>query len=832
MGSSLRSFIKDVRNAKTLSEERTLITKQSAKIRTKLRDDHISSSKRRVNIQKMLYLYILGEKTHFGQVECINLIASDNFIDKRLGYLATMLLLDEKQDLLTLLTNLLSNDLVHPNKFIVSMALSTLGSLSSIDLARDLYPDVVNLLQNSTDPFILKKTLQCLAKLIIKDTDFTLLEIFPLEIILDKFLNNRNVFNLSTNNHGIWFGICKLVQSIMINLNEFFTLNDNKNDNDKEINLEFITNINENILKIIPNLLNKLSQLNLKNLEPNYDVQGIQDPFLQCELINTLKWIFKISFTRFDNIVAKYLDKFNDLLTQVATNSNADLNKNASNAILYEITRTIFELNLNQSLRVLGINLLANFLKVNSVSSNSKRKINNNIKYVALDTLIKVADVEPTAIDKHKKFISYCLYDNDISIKFRALELTFAIMNDENLIDLTNDLLNFLNKISTKNVEYTYSSYIDLDDVKELIFYTVNNLIAKEILYSMKEESVKLKNMLQVVQIVGNIISIDKINDFLIIINNIENWNDKIKIINEFLMTSFQDTNPNENIGFDLIIIWCLGEYTDLILNVGSVDKNVLNDRSITKKLMDLDKKYYDNQYMIQYILTSVLKISCKINDTSCIEALRQIILEHSRDSHLITQIKCRQYETIFMQPVEVKRKLLSCMPKFVKKEVNLDNDIIEPKNANNTNKGGDLLLDLLSDINTSDNQTTTRDGLNVITVPSSSKLVFDNESLRMYTNVISVVDGNATMELYYENKDAMNSISDIHVMCAVPKTQKLVMGQLQPVKDNNLEVNGIKRQILKVSGSGKLKFRVKLAFTVFNEVKENQFEFKLDETI
>lgn len=157
MGSSLRSFIKDVRGAKTLADERAIITKQSAKIRTKLRDDHLPHEKRRVNIQKLLYLYILGEKTHFGQVESINLIASDDFVDKRLGYLAATLLLDESEDLLTLLTNMLNNDLHHPNKYAVSLALTSLGFLSSPELARDLYPDVENIIKNSRDPFLLKK---------------------------------------------------------------------------------------------------------------------------------------------------------------------------------------------------------------------------------------------------------------------------------------------------------------------------------------------------------------------------------------------------------------------------------------------------------------------------------------------------------------------------------------------------------------------------------------------------------------------------------------------------------------------------------------------------
>lgn len=54
---------------------------------------------------KLLYLFTLGERTHFGQIECLKLLASPKFSDKRLGYLGTMLLLDENQEVLTLVTN-------------------------------------------------------------------------------------------------------------------------------------------------------------------------------------------------------------------------------------------------------------------------------------------------------------------------------------------------------------------------------------------------------------------------------------------------------------------------------------------------------------------------------------------------------------------------------------------------------------------------------------------------------------------------------------------------------------------------------------------------------
>ena len=99
----LLDLIKAVRSCKTAADERAIIQKESAAIRTSFREEN--ADMRYVNIAKLLYIHMLGYPSYFGQIECLKLVASPRFTDKRLGYLGIMLLLDEKQETLTLVTN-------------------------------------------------------------------------------------------------------------------------------------------------------------------------------------------------------------------------------------------------------------------------------------------------------------------------------------------------------------------------------------------------------------------------------------------------------------------------------------------------------------------------------------------------------------------------------------------------------------------------------------------------------------------------------------------------------------------------------------------------------
>jgi AP-1 complex subunit gamma-1 len=115
----LKDLIKAVRNCKTAADERAVIAKESAFIRTQFKEEN--NDTRHINVSKLLYIFMLGYPAHFGQIECLKLVASNKFSDKRLGYLGIMLLLDENQEVLTLVTNSLKKyrfNFIITNKFI------------------------------------------------------------------------------------------------------------------------------------------------------------------------------------------------------------------------------------------------------------------------------------------------------------------------------------------------------------------------------------------------------------------------------------------------------------------------------------------------------------------------------------------------------------------------------------------------------------------------------------------------------------------------------------------------------------------------------------------
>lgn len=96
-------MIRAIRACKTAAEERAVVRKECASIRAAVSDN--DNDYRHRNLAKLMFIHMLGYPTHFGQMECLKLIAAPGFPEKRIGYLGLMLLLDERQEVLMLVTN-------------------------------------------------------------------------------------------------------------------------------------------------------------------------------------------------------------------------------------------------------------------------------------------------------------------------------------------------------------------------------------------------------------------------------------------------------------------------------------------------------------------------------------------------------------------------------------------------------------------------------------------------------------------------------------------------------------------------------------------------------
>ncbi len=575
-------------------------------------------------------MFFTGYPTHFGQLECMKLISSPHFPEKRIGYLGMMLLLSEEAEVLMLATNGLKNDLNSDNKFVSGLALCAIGNLATADMSRDLAPEVDKHLKSS-QPYLRKKACLAMARCLTKCPD-----------MVEDFVD-RVVTLLKDRSHGVLITVVQLMTQVLIVEQKNNELEAEYGVDDDES--EYGTPCQDAFVKLVPSLVKLLRNVTGGGYAAN-DAGGASDLFLQVQILRLLRLLGTGN--------EKASEEMNDVLATVATNTETA--KNAGNAILYECVQTIMAVESDDNLRVLAVNILGRFLL----------NRDNNIRYVALNTLgnciveakrSEKVDLTQTvttdgansaaaALQKHRTTIVDCLKDPDISIRSRALELIYHLVNRENVESLTAELLNYLVLCPREHRADICSRILRVvDKFSPNDRWRVDTLITM-LTIAGKESSRNVQS--------SSIIYISRASE------------DLRAYATHKLVKAIRDDDGTQT-GLLVVGIWCIGEYGDLLLkpysftpssamsdltggNIVSVSFTALDPASVVNTVETAVSRHTCPQTVKERSLTCFTKLSeryANCGDAATISKLHGLVKMHSKSQVLELQLRSCEFDAL-----------------------------------------------------------------------------------------------------------------------------------------------------------------------------------------
>ena len=490
------------------------------------------------------------------------------------------------------MTNSIKVDLSSHNQFIQALGLVAIGNLATTDMARDLASDVEKLLR-SNNSYLRKKAALAVIRLLKKEPD------------LIEHMSGRIAPLVKDKAHGVLISGIQLMTDV----------------------LDLIPSEREEYNRMVPTLVKTLRNIISSGFSPEHDVSGITDPFLQVKLLRILRMLGKHN--------DETSEQMNDVLAQVATNT--DTGKNAGNAILYECVRTIMEVESESSLRVLAINILGRFLL----------NRDNNIRYVALNALSRVVSEDMSAVQRHRMTIVDCLKDPDVSIRQRALDLVFQLVNDQNVASLTNELLDYLSSSPS--------------DQKAGV---VSKMMSEVIEKFSPSRKWRIDTLLSMLGAAGNHCDENVPRTAVIFIAQARGLQGYA--VHRLYRTLREST---AQIGLVYVGVWCIGEYGDLLVNPSnSVDPEVESFEAVPAdavvSLLDSCLRLHNADASTKaLVLSALVKLSTRV-PASVAARIPSIIAPYKSSLNLELQQRGLEYAGILASGLDgLRPELLGKMP-------------------------------------------------------------------------------------------------------------------------------------------------------------------------
>ncbi|CAO2632759.1 AP-2 complex subunit alpha-1, partial [Lemmus lemmus] len=456
----LAVFISDIRNCKSKEAEIKRINKELANIRSKFKGDKaLDGYSKKKYVCKLLFIFLLGHDIDFGHMEAVNLLSSNKYTEKQIGYLFISVLVNSNSELIRLINNAIKNDLASRNPTFMCLALHCIANVGSREMGEAFAADIPRILVAGDSMDSVKQSAAlCLLRLYKASPDLVPMGEWTARVV--HLLNDQHM--------GVVTAAVSLITCLC-----------KKNPDD------FKT-----CISLAVSRLSRIVSSASTDLQ-DYTYYFVPAPWLSVKLLRLLQCYPPPDAAVKGRLVECLETVLNK--AQEPPKSKKVQHSNAKNAILFETISLIIHYDSEPNLLVRACNQLGQFLQHRET----------NLRYLALESMCTLASSEFSheAVKTHIDTVINALKtERDVSVRQRAADLLYAMCDRSNAKQIVSEMLRYLEtadyaireeivlKVAILAEKYAvdYSWYVDTilnliriagDYVSEEVWYRVLQIV-------------------------------------------------------------------------------------------------------------------------------------------------------------------------------------------------------------------------------------------------------------------------------------------------------------------------------------------------------------------
>jgi AP-4 complex subunit epsilon-1 len=404
LSKEMLDLIKAIGDSRSKQEEDKVILTEKEHLKVKIRESGVNAKKMKEYLIRAIYIEMLGHDANFAHLYAVNLTQDKNILNKRVGYLASNLLLSNNSEFLIMLIASLQKDIQSNNWIEVCMALNSVIKFADGNIMQAVSEPIMKLLDNKNEQ-IRKKAVMCLYK-----------------------FHQVNSSYIPDINERMKRLLCDYDPAVMAaSLNYFYEAIKKNPDNFKDLTSSFTV-----ILK----------QVIEHKLPRDFDYHRFPAPWIQVRLLELLAFLGRDDQNNSENMY--------EILTQVLRRAD-DTGINIGYAIVYQCVKTICTIYPNQHLIELAASTISRFLASEPSSNKAVKRYDPNLTCMGINGLALIIQINPTYVFQHQQVIVDCLEENDETLKKNTFDLLYKMTNTENVDVIVDKMMKYLKNTSLES---------------------------------------------------------------------------------------------------------------------------------------------------------------------------------------------------------------------------------------------------------------------------------------------------------------------------------------------------------------------------------------------